>query len=664
MIFDSITLHNFGLYRGNQKITLTPPSAEQPIILFGGLNGGGKTTLLDAIQLVLYGKLARCSNRNGMSYGDYLRRCIHSHPDVTEASIMLEFRHTTDGEPTSYRVLRSWRGHTRNISDNVRIWRNGVEDSVLAEQWLEFAEDILPSNIAHLFFFDGEKIESFADPNKSADLLRSAMRSLLGLDLVDRLQADLSALERRKRGAALNSEYKTKLNELNAEIDSLHALNHTANEALAQVNLKIDASQNKLNRIEQMFRREGGTLFEQRQELEAEHARIKGALNQTRKGLIELGGQSDTPLLLVTDLLGKLSEQSHREQRKHDNSLLLQLLSERDAWLTERLRETGVEAERIEQVTSLLEQDRTNRGFSQDAEAFLKLSKEATSLLRRLLPPQSEETRERLRDRLARSRQLQEELTQQDRRLGAVPDRDKIHHLITERERLKSELGALREQRDRHQQELESRSGAIERLSDERSRLLESVARDELKRLDAERLLNYSERSRETLKRFREGVLRSNIDRIEKMILESFQALIRKDDFVRNLKINPDSFELTLLDNQGQHIEANRLSAGERQLLAVSMLWGLARASGRPLPIVIDTPLGRLDSKHRSNLIERYFPRASEQVLLLSTDEEIDAEYYQMLKPYIGRTYHLDFDNEEGRTWIRDGYFWNEELAS
>jgi DNA sulfur modification protein DndD len=236
--------------------------------------------------------------------------------------------------------------------------------------------------------------------------------------------------------------------------------------------------------------------------------------------------------------------------------------------------------------------------------------------------------------------------------------------MIQEREALKQKLHRLRQERARIQGELESGQGVIERLEGEYNRLLEKVARAELGRLEAQRLLDHSQKSRETLTRFRESVLKHNLRRIETMILESFKALMRKDNFIHDLRISPDKFELQLIGTSDNLIEATRLSAGERQLLAVSMLWGLARASGRTLPIVIDTPLGRLDSKHRANLIERYFPKASQQVLLLSTDEEIDATYYKQLKPAVGRTYHLEYNHEKGCTIVSPGYFWNEQLAS
>ena len=77
MLLEQIKLKNFGLYSGDQTINLLPPSPNKPIILFGGLNGGGKTTLLDAIQLGLFGGHARISNRGTKGYQNYLSQCIH-----------------------------------------------------------------------------------------------------------------------------------------------------------------------------------------------------------------------------------------------------------------------------------------------------------------------------------------------------------------------------------------------------------------------------------------------------------------------------------------------------------------------------------------------------------------------------------------------------------
>jgi DNA sulfur modification protein DndD len=163
-------------------------------------------------------------------------------------------------------------------------------------------------------------------------------------------------------------------------------------------------------------------------------------------------------------------------------------------------------------------------------------------------------------------------------------------------------------------------------------------------------------RSQYDTKCFREAVVARHVERIERLVLESFRSLVRKPDLIAALRIDPLTFSLAITGGDGGELRPDQLSAGERQLLAVALLWGMARASGRPLPTVIDTPLGRLDSEHRSRLVERYFPHASHQVILLSTDEEISGGYHAALKPWIGRSYHLAFDPVAGRTVIQDGY--------
>jgi DNA sulfur modification protein DndD len=174
---------------------------------------------------------------------------------------------------------------------------------------------------------------------------------------------------------------------------------------------------------------------------------------------------------------------------------------------------------------------------------------------------------------------------------------------------------------------------------------------------DRQRMLKHSQRVRETLKKFRTRVVRRHTASIEALMLESFRKLLRKSELVTGLTINPKTFEPTLTGRDGKALPFDRLSAGERQLLATSLLWGLARASGRPVPTIIDTPLGRLDSSHRRHLIERYFPCASHQILLLSTDEEIVGPYFQALKPFITRTYLLEHNESLGLTEIKSGYF-------
>jgi DNA sulfur modification protein DndD len=130
---------------------------------------------------------------------------------------------------------------------------------------------------------------------------------------------------------------------------------------------------------------------------------------------------------------------------------------------------------------------------------------------------------------------------------------------------------------------------------------------------------------------------------------------------MRRISIDSNSFAVTVKDKDGYPIPKGQLSAGEKQVYAISMLWALGRTSNRPLPIIIDTPLARLDRDHRSLLAQHYFPHASHQVLILSTDTEVDEAYFEQLTPAISRAYLLDFDTVERSTTVAHGYFWREK---
>src|SRR5207248_6223611 len=177
---------------------------------------------------------------------------------------------------------------------------------------------------------------------------------------------------------------------------------------------------------------------------------------------------------------------------------------------------------------------------------------------------------------------------------------------------------------------------------------------------DARRMMELAGRTRETMQMFLKLVTASKIDRLSALITESFRYLLRKQSLVERIIIDPLTFAITLYDQAGQAIAKPRLSEGEKQIFAISVLWGLARASARPLPAVIDTPMARLDAAHRQNLIERYFPNASHQVVIFSTDTEVDRHYYQGLQPAIARAYHLRYDERAKRTVGEEGYFWKE----
>lgn len=664
MILDGIALKNFGIYGGRQEASLAPTADRKPIILFGGMNGGGKTTLLDAIQLVLYGAKARCSGRGKLGYRDYLREMIHRGADPTDgASIELRFRRAVDGEVHYYRLIRSWRQSAKGIEEHVEVSCDTQYDSLLSEHWDEYIESYIPSGIAHLFFFDAEQIKDLAEGEHAAEILGTAIHTLLGLDLVDRLDTDLIALARRKRAANQSGEDAEKTRHAQEELNRLQNLLDQAAQAQGALGNELGRIAKELAQCEDKFRQEGGELYVLRGDLEAERGRLQKELNAEQSALREIAA-GPAPLLLIPGLLDETEKQARREAEGRKSAILVAALEERDTDVLTLLKRNKVPARQLDLIERLLQTDRADRAGTVAEPIILNGGDHLATELRHLRTTILPELKTAIEQRLETISSLQERLTRCDLQLARVPTEDAIANV-------QRELARLRKKHQEKQAEVAAHGDKtrvfVRQLEDAKREFERELGHEVDSQVDREhhaRVLKHSARVRETLAKFRVAVIRKHAERLERLVLESFTHLLRKRALVTGLKIDPATFRIELTGANGKPLPFDRLSAGERQLLATSLLWGLAKASGRPLPTIIDTPLGRLDSSHRRHLLDRYFPVASHQVILLSTDEEVDEASLARLKPHVGRSYTLTFDEQQHSTAIKPGYFWNHETAT
>jgi DNA sulfur modification protein DndD len=253
---------------------------------------------------------------------------------------------------------------------------------------------------------------------------------------------------------------------------------------------------------------------------------------------------------------------------------------------------------------------------------------------------------------------LENDIANLDRQLEGIPDPEGlagVSDALQENERLsliaEHELAELNEKYNQV-------ASAIDRKQTEIDNVLDVSLRSEFATERSSRVISQTAATRTLLAEYRSRMSARHVQRLEQLVLESYQVLMRKKSIVSGIRINAESFEPTLYGKDRNNVPLDRLSAGERQLLAVAILWALSKASGRPLPTVIDTPLGRLDGKHRENLVSSYFPAASHQVILLSTDTEIDENYYASLQMSLGREYSIEYDESIQASQVIDGYFW------
>lgn len=664
MILTQLVVHNFGIYRGRHTLDLKPPSAKRCIVLIGGLNGGGKTTLLDALQLVLYGKLAQCSNRGDLSYEEYLRRAIHRGVPASEgAALELEFSHISEGRDQLYRVHRSWVSRDKTVRERLEVSRKAspslplAPDPVLTESWAEQIEEFIPQRLSKFFFFDGEKVEALADLDRSRDVLATAIQSLLGLDLVDQLSTDLVVLERRKNTERKSAVEREAIEAMKREVEALDEKRKELTDRSGAATTVVDRATRQVHATEERFRQAGGEAFARRGEVEARRQELAREVSAREEELCEIA-EGVAPLLLVSDLLDVVAHDAEDERDARASQELGTLLTTRDDATVSFARRAGGTEHLLAQLLDFLSADRAARSRGESGPRYLNLAAEALDELASVRASARSELTANIERLVKRVQALRVDVENLDRMLAAAPDEaviaetraayDEARRILAERQQELANVNAEREQAVRDHDAKWAELG----------RLMERAVDDRHRQESLHRIVTHSERVRESIGRFREAVLLRHVQRIELLVLEGFQHLLRKESLVSAVQIDPRTFAMTLRGMNNEPLPPERLSAGERQLLAIALIWGIARASGRAVPVAVDTPLGRLDSVHRRLMVERYFPSASHQVLLFSTDKEIDGEYYEKLRPFIGHEYHLRYDDKRGATTIEEGYQW------
>ena len=659
MLFRELVLENFGSYLGKNTINLLPDlSAIRPIILIGGMNGGGKTTIMDAIRLALYGARAQCSTRGSLSYGDFLDQCVSRQtPLVEKARIELAFQVAEDGDLRDIRIVRYWERNPKEGKDTLGILVNDWADKALLNTWDEYIENILPLGISNLFLFDGEQVKELAEQETPPVGVFDAIQSLLGLELAERLAADLDVLVSRKRRDVATSKQLEAIDEIESKLERQQLELIAVRAELDKLEIKLAVAIEQEEQAFDKFVLEGGKIAAGGKELELESKAIQTQIEQQRQELAHLAA-GNLPLASIAPLLTQVQAQGAIELRHRQGKAALDLLVDRDRRLLAYLQQQDILATQITNIQAFLESE--NHSLIQEVEldrsVYLGVDDEVMSQLDNILKYDLDRDIQKSVEIQTKLTRLEADLDFLDRQIAEAASPEEYIRLKaqeTAARELVSQLKADKISSDRRYLELD-------RITTKTRQELATYTETNIKLKNDQHIINSVVKVKATLQIFKEKLTLKKINKLENEVTECFRYLLHKSELVQRVTIDSTTFTLSLHDREGKLLPKHRLSAGEKQLLAIALLWGLARVSGRQLPIAIDTPLGRLDSSHRTNLIERYFPAASQQVILLSTDTEVAESEVANLRAQgaITREYTLEHDPSEQRTRVRSGYFW------
>lgn len=658
MHFTKVELHNFGIYKGTHVMCLRNKSGNRNITLVGGLNGRGKTTFHDAVLLALYGRQAlKYIQEKARSYEKLLADHINKHTldDITfiAVSICLD-----DG--TNLRIKRSWQLKNGKLEQNVIVEKNGSEDKYLGESWSYYIEEILPFGIAKFFFFNNEKITQLAD-DITFEQVKTSIKSAIGISTIEKAIEHVDEVIKRKNNALLafeKSELNTDFKEVNSKIKDVEKQITEAMNAYHNAERIRDEYIAKIEIKEKEFWSTGGALSINRDKIQQEKKRISAEVEALQAEIKQISGNPSTPLFMCKNLVRQSYENEliyqQEEAKYYSNKIIFELHQQ----IMDKLSICGLDKMSFEKVKSVVDEVLVNKY----SKAFIAQNRKSISaasklLYEHLITEVFQNIIHQITVLISKIDEQENEILNLDIHLEKANEKTLAMQLFEALKFLEAKRAEADFEYEKYKKSLENLNYQYETLKLQRKNLYKSVVEKQNANDDNARILKYAVMSMDVLNEFKIRLQREKLNKLSDTITKCFKELVEKDSLVSNIKIESDTLDVIILDIDGNELLKTQLSAGEQQMFAVAVVWALAITSGYKAPVVVDTPMARLDSAHRTNFVTKYLPEASSQVVVLSTDEEIYGQYLDEIRDKIIDCYTLVYDEKEQCTSVVRGYF-------
>lgn len=684
MIIERIKLHNFRSYFGEQTIELSDGlTPDKNIIAIGGLNGAGKTSLIDAVTFGLLGEahafeFVKKKQRKGDD-----RRAIERELNglinrealasgKREASVTIFVR---DNEGQRFVVERTWeygsRGEYRR--ERLLVVRPGgpsleemawEDDEDLTHAFEDFLNNHVPARVAGFFFFDGEEIQRIAR-DEPQDAVRQGIELLLGFHLLDALSSDMDVLQDRyKNEARKRTQQEEQLDKLILEekqLDNQHRQIEEEMTELEERGEKLREENRKL--VDELSSVFGGGGTDPKL-LQDELDKTNQSIQKARGALLDAVEHQIIPGLagnLVRRLSSQLDGEDARAQWEEGK---LRVQPQREKLLTRIFGPTAPAPEppllaTQQEFLRIRMRDEWDNLFNPPPPGIADVVRHSYLTTEERMEARSK-CNEILRSGSVDVGRLLTEIEILERRardlrlsLERIGDGELAAKLIADKTRIDREIGEIQATWDDRKRQLSAVQVELrqkrQEVSDKRAELRGSgkyADRAELAR-----------RVKKAVELYKEALRPRKRDELATHLGTMYRHLARKEDVIQRIELDERTFTPKLLDRRGNAIPLDSQSAGEREIYALSLLWALGKTSRRDLPVLIDTPLARLDSAHRKNIVTRYLPHAGSQVIVLSTDTEIDRRHFDFICDNIAASHRLEFDPMSERTSIRAGYF-------
>ena len=659
-----IYIENYKTYR---KLDLNlEVTDERPIILIGGANGCGKTTLFDAIYHALYG--LQITNRR--QFEEIFNSGVKNEVGMVDRSIVLEvtFSGRVLGQETPYKLRRSYLYTGERVLESVVLNMDGNtytygSGSTVAQRSTnemivnKIISANLPAELSNYFLFDAMKTSDLVKEEQINKLIMKNINSVMGFNKYTQLENAASVyldekkaerlenenmrkeyihltrqkVELEKEVAQLNDDYNAALNYANEHKQQYEQLKEGRNsdDVVLDKMRQIEESINNYAKKEKEYRQDADTIskeielkvimpklaniisteveliLNEKEDVSAARGNILNAqqIEMVTESVVSLLQERYPQMGKIS--IGEIVEEIKRAQDNSDD------YNDKYSYLNEA--DTNV-------LRNLVQQSYTN--------PFLALDERRGSLELELadMPKKNEQLEEYKRVLIGKDYSIIELYEANDR---------KISELKTKMVEKKNDIKEL-------ERKISTYDYDMPQVPDPQYDMLCKLP--------------------SFFKSLSRKLLQAKKANIERMMKEQLNInLVIYAGYIGRVELSADDSDeisFKMFHKNGNEIYLSQLNAGAKQTVMQVLLKVLYELGDYDPPVMIDTVMGVLDKESREVIINHYFPDLAHQTILLSTDTEITTETdFKKIVAYVAKTYTLHRDQEQQCTMVSEDYF-------
>ncbi|HEY5557531.1 DNA sulfur modification protein DndD [Acetobacterium sp.] len=615
MRLTQITIENFGIYEGLNTFKF-PYNNKKKVSVIIGKNGAGKTTFLNAVKACFFGSMILKHRTNTKSYEEFILNKLNVNAQKDGSShfsveaTFISHLHKFDGE---YMIKRSWTLETGKFDELVKVKRNNILLTVKEqEEFFNVMYHAFPLDLFELFYLDGEKIDQLSVLNSNLiDLIESS----INIDLFKNLKSDLITYAIKK----VNSKQLERLEQ--NKTSSLEIL-ESYNKEISQLSDKKELTQNNLINYASNLNRFKDSLNLSSIDVDDDkfHA-ITTQINEEKRSVQELL-TSYLPYALLKDQLKTIEANIDHEESSKTSQIIQNAMSiDLETYLIKKIGDD--DAPVIKETLGKIK-----KYYSVGNQQFIhRLNSEDYYNLKSKLSELFDTDQQILIVKIAHVKKLENDANHLSKEIEAYNTAKKAGQL--------DELLKFQNELSTNKIALEQIIAAINETSEKiikRQALLEETEKEIWKELKKSNINNILDQLNTVLGKYIATIKNKKIRVIEDQTKYMFDRLIRKQGFIKDFTIKDNM--IYLLDDNNNHLDHSHLSAGEKQLFVLSLIYAIIQSSERTVPMVFDTLLSRLDEGHRNNVFKEFISSCPDQVIILATDSElanIDREFLNSL---------------------------------